>query len=191
MSENQKGKHEANEQAIDSRLENHSNELLKQAKHEAERARHTHKDKLESIRETLESEAKSKAEHTGTAHVDKEPEHTTYWNSHEYRLLAYKQTLGKVRLRLNKREKLVSSVIHQPTVEKIADVSSRTIARPSGVLGGSICAFAVSLIVYVLAKRNGYEMTYTVFGVALLGGFALGLVGEFIIKMTRGLLSRN
>lgn len=107
------------------------------------------------------------------------------WNSRELKEHTYNQTLTSVRNKLNKPEKTLSKIIHKPVIEKASDAASITIARPSGILFGGIFSFIGSLMSYILAKKLGGELKYSVFAVFFVGGFILGLLVELAIRLAR------
>lgn len=168
-------------------------EILNEAKHEAEKTENQHAKKIEEIRDLINEQAvvtdnKNKSEQQAQT----EPEvANTYWNSSEYRDLAFRQLMGRVRKHMSGSERAASKVIHQPTVERLSEIGEKTVARTSGVLVGSIFSFVVSLSTYYLSRRNGYDMTYAIFIVSFFGGFIFGLLIEFGYKSIRALLSRS
>jgi hypothetical protein len=166
-------------------------ERLEKAKHEAHKAAVEH-EKV-NINEILEK-AKQAAETTvesAPARTDEDQKTAnTYWFSKQYRDDSYKQLIGSVQSRLSKSERVVSKLIHQPIVEKVSEIGSRTVARPSGLLFGSISSFLVSMITYVVARRNGYDMTYSVFILSFFGGFLIGIAAEYGYKLVRSVVSR-
>lgn len=168
-------------------------ELLDEARKEAAESKHHHQEKLDEIRREIEKNAETANEARAheTKHNDEPEAANTYWNSQEYRDIAFKQLMHKVQKHLSKPEKTVSKILHQPTVERLSEVGSKTVARPSGVLVGSIFSFISSLIVYFISKQYAYDMTYSVFVVSFLGGFMFGIVAEFGYRTIRGVLSRN
>lgn len=193
MSEQHRGHQERQESLVDDHeAKKRQNELLKEAQEKAEKAKNDHAENLNKIREEVEKESTSSKEMTHKELQEEEPDAgNSYWYSKEYRDLAFKQLLGKVRGHLNGREKLASKVIHQPLVERVSEVSSKTVARPSGVLTGSIFSFITSLVTYYFAKQNGYDMTYGIFIASFVGGFLLGVIAEFSYKGIRSLMARN
>lgn len=169
------------------------NELLDEAKNEAAKAKNEHQEKLDEIRNEIDASA-SAAKEMGIAEASSQEEPdaaNTYWNSQEYRDIAFKQFMVKVRKHLSGPEKTASKLFHQPMVEKASEIGGKTIARPSGVLAGSIFSFIVSIATFYFAKRNNYDMTYSVFIVSFIGGFIFGVVAEFAYRGIRTLLSRD
>lgn len=94
---------------------------------------------------------------------------------------AYVRTLGKIQQKLPKPVRAFSRLSHNPVVDKISAASSKTVARPSGLLGGSICAFLGSLIVFYYSKHYGFRYNYLLLFILFLGGFLIGATLEFLI----------
>ncbi len=168
------------------------NELLKNAEKAAAESKNHHQENLIDIRKEIDDTSTTTEAITTEKRSTEEPEMaTTYWNSKEYREVAFKQLMGKVQKHLNGPERVASKVFHQPTIEKASEIGSKTVARPSGVLMGSIFSFVISLTTYLLAKYNGYDMPYSVFIMSFIGGFLLGVFVEFLYRGLRLLLSRD
>ncbi len=188
----QNGEHHESKQVMHE-AQKRAKEVLNEAKKEAAKSEADHNKRLESIREEIERTSETSKHHKKQeASPDREPENTdTYWYSKEYRDLAYSQTLSKVRKHLSRSERVGSKIIHKPVIEKLSDIGDKTVARTSGVLFGSIFSFIASLTVYLVARRQGYDMTYAVFIWSFVGGFALGILTEFCYRGLKGLLSRS
>lgn len=194
MSETHKSHHEHHEHsADDAEVKARQHEALKDAHEKAERAKNDHAENLDKIRNQIEKEASTAKELSVAENKQKdEPDGAnTYWYSKEYRELAFKQLMGKVRGHLSMSEKLGSKVIHQPVIEKVSEISGKTIARPSGVLMGSIFSFIASILTYYFAKQNGYDMSYGIFITSFVGGFILGVGVEFGYRAIKSLTSRD
>jgi hypothetical protein len=83
-------------------------------------------------------------------------------------------------------QRTLSKLVHQPVISKVSEVSSKTISRPSGLLGGGIVALAGSLGYYLLAKHIGFTYNYAIFFMLFIVGFAVGLLLElFIYSFTK------
>ncbi len=95
---------------------------------------------------------------------------------------SYKKTLQRIRASLPAPQRILSRIVHQPTVEKISTVGAATAARPSGILGGAIFAFLGSVSLVILSKRLGFTYNYLVFFVLFVGGFAVGLIVELMVR---------
>ncbi len=96
-----------------------------------------------------------------------------------------KQNLTNIRRNLNKKDKILSSFINNTAVEKISESASKTIARPSGFLGGAILAFIGSLSYLVFVKYVGISYNYLLFFGFFIVGFLIGILLELVIKLKR------
>ncbi len=174
------------------RLRHTSQESLKRHEtHEAAEARPEHaekadrpekpRDSIETIQERIAREALSSKE----VNIDTHRQRGTAGSAHMDRKTAYKQILTKVRQHLSKPERAFSKLIHQPTIEKVSEASSKTVARPSGILGGGLVAFFGSLLLIYLARRYGFEYSYTIYLVTYIGGFFAGVGLELLIFAIR------
>ncbi|HYG84234.1 MAG TPA: hypothetical protein VD907_05120 [Verrucomicrobiae bacterium] len=99
---------------------------------------------------------------------------------------AYNQALREVQTELRPTERTISKVIHNPVIEKASDVAGATIFRPNAVLAAGICGFILSGAAYVLARHFGYVLSgFETIG-ALIVGFIIGLLYDFLKVMITG-----
>lgn len=155
----------------------HTPEKQAHAKKEHEPKSHEKKTDLESIKKSIESSAVSGKEYSvGEKGSTNESDSPT--NTKELKKSAYRKVIKQAQAHLNKTEKSFSKFIHKPTVEKVSDVSAKTIARPTGLLFGSIFAFLASSAFYYISKRSGFEYNYFVFIAVFIGGYFFGLLVE-------------
>jgi hypothetical protein len=179
MSEQLHSSHEKQHEALD--LSRESQENLKRIQENAE-AENVSPEKIEELQSRVEKQAFSGKEITIGEH--EQPKQQTYTvTQKELKVDAYKRTLQKVRKHLNAPEKALSRLVHQPTVETFSNVGSKTLARPSGLLGGGIVSVAGSSTLLYMAKHYGFHYNFFVFFVLFVGGFALGMVSELIIRL--------
>jgi hypothetical protein len=94
----------------------------------------------------------------------------------------YNRTLGRIRQQLPASERLMSKVMHQKTVDSVSDIMSKTVARPSGILGGGVLALIGSSIILYMAKKYGFEYNFFVFFTLIACGFVLGILAEMLIR---------
>lgn len=79
-----------------------------------------------------------------------------------------------------------SKVIHHPVIEKTSEFGAKTIARPNAILAGSMTAFALVLIIYMLARHYGYPLSGTETIVAFVLGWVIGLIFDYFKAMYTG-----
>jgi hypothetical protein len=98
--------------------------------------------------------------------------------SKDLRKETLKKELTHVRKNLSKPDRLGSKVIHQPLIRSISEASSKTLTRPSGLLGGGLVAFIGSGLYYYLSKHMGFTYNYLLFVLFFVAGFIVGLILE-------------
>jgi hypothetical protein len=108
-----------------------------------------------------------------------------YWAQKELKNDAYNRTLKKVRGRLNPLERTFSKVVHQPFIDAVSNFSGKTVARPSGILGGGFFALAGSGLLLYISRHYGFEYNFSVFLILFAGGFIAGLSAELALRFTR------
>ena len=158
----------------------HRHELEKNIHEQAERAKNElGPDSIERLREKAEQHAHS-AEQIQVEQSEKEPD-TGFDVQHLLKSKAYSQTLKGVQRKLPALPRAFSKVAHNKTVEAISNAGAQTVARPSGILGGSLCAFIGTTLLLYASRHYGFTYNYGVFLLLFVGGFLVGLVAELLI----------
>ena len=93
--------------------------------------------------------------------------------------------LAHIRKKLSKPDRLGSKVIHNKEVEVISAGLSKTLVRPSGMLGGAIIALIGTSAYYFFAKTVGVRYNYFVYIILFVGGFVLGIFIELLARLFR------
>lgn len=93
---------------------------------------------------------------------------------------SYKKTMTRVQDEMSYSGRIFSKLIHNKTVEKTSEIVGSSIARPNAILSGSVVAFLLTLIMYIVSKNNGYTMsgfeTIAFFAI----GWAVGLTYDYL-----------
>jgi len=103
----------------------------------------------------------------------------------ELKAMSFQRVLTRTRKKLSKPERTLSGVIHQPVVDGLSRAGEKTIARPSGLLAGGICALLGSTIMLYMARHYGFRYNLFIFIVLFVGGFFLGLLLELVFRLGR------
>lgn len=151
-----------------------------------------HKDSLknlEYIRQTAEHHAKSKESHT-TNH-ENQPKHEHHYLTKRIKRDVYRHTVDDIQTHLSPSEKRFSKIIHNEFVESISEAGAKTIARPSGILGGAILMVFGGLIVLFFAKRYGFEVPLSLYLFLYLVGFILFVLVELVSNPIKKLSNKN
>lgn len=99
----------------------------------------------------------------------------------EVKALGLRRSLHSIQSKLPAPERALSRVIHQPAVRAVSEATGKTITRPSGLLGGGLCAFLGGSIYLYLAHHIGFAYNYLLFILLFVGGFALGVALELLL----------
>lgn len=97
----------------------------------------------------------------------------------------WNRSMTRVRKHLSAPNRAFSKVIHQPAVDVVSRAGAKTVARPSGLLMGSIFAFLGSSFFLWMSKHYGFRYNYLVFFMFFVGGFAVGIVVEMLMFVFR------
>ncbi len=157
----------------------------------AEHAKHTPEGSQETPdTNSLEKQAKQIAEHAKTQEstTDKSPQihqETIIGQQKELKQQKYQQLTHKIRSHLNPTERSFSKVVHNPVVEAISETSSKTVARPSGLLGGGIVALLGSGALLFMSKYYGFRYNFFVYILMFGVGFVAGVFIELGVRIIK------
>lgn len=98
----------------------------------------------------------------------------------------FKRTIKQVQAELSPGSRVFSKIIHNKTIEKTSDFIGATIARPNAILAGAVVAFALTLIVYVVAKTIGYTLSGFESIAAFIIGWVIGIVYDYLRAIFTG-----
>jgi len=140
-------------------------------------------DKLAEIQRSIEQHAVSAAEFSPSR--SEKPATSQHLVNRELKQFTLQRSLTRVRQQLKPGEKLLSKAIHQPTVDKLSELTGQTVARPSGLLGGGLFALLGSTFILILAKHYGFEYNFLAFSALFLIGYLAGLLVELALKLAR------
>jgi len=159
-------------------------ERLKEIKEAGKEAKHEQKDSIEEIRSSIEKTAVSGKDKVKGETSEKKPGRPAYINR-DVKNQAYQNTLKDVRKQLRPTQKFASKVIHNPAVEAVSELSSKTVARPSALLGSGVFALITTTAVVIASRYYGFRYNFFVLVISLGIGFGLGLIVELILRVFR------
>ncbi len=102
----------------------------------------------------------------------------------------YRLTMNRVEARLSAPERVFSKIVRNDAVEAVSNVAGKTIARPSGLLGGGLVAFLGMTITLYFARQLGFSLSGSEFIALTAGGWLLGVLIEVVYKQLRSLKRR-
>ncbi|HSX46783.1 MAG TPA: hypothetical protein VLF87_02225 [Patescibacteria group bacterium] len=103
---------------------------------------------------------------------------------HDLKATAYRRTLKSVQKKLPAPVRSFSKVVHSNMVDKASVIGAQTIARPSGILGGSLFALLGSGVLFYYSRHYGFRYNYLLAFILFIGGYALGSALELLVWLT-------
>lgn len=155
---------------------------------EAEKAANAHSEKLRTAREAVKEETSRRVEKT---RPDTKEHYPKELSVNEAKAKAYKQSIYEIRQHLGKSQMIISNFIHRPVVEKVSDITAKTIARPSLTLGAASFAFMGGGFLYAAARYYGFALSGSEFLAAGALGAILGLFSEGIFQLAKRLIKQT
>ena len=162
-----------------------SKQNLERLQQVAEQTQNEAAKQIETIKQQVEAEAVSAHELSIDKHARNSETHQPLGLHQELKQTEYKRTLNRVRNSLNPVDRTLSRVIHQPVVDKVSEITGRTIARPRGLLFGGLFACLGSIIFLYFTKYYGFKYNYLLFMVLFVGGYFFGLIVDLIARSTK------
>ena len=138
---------------------------------------------LDKLRQHIESQA-VKSQEVAVGEKEHKPSEPTTVNR-RLKQQAYSRTLEIIRSKLGTGDRLASRILHQPLIDRVSTIGAQTIARPSGLLGGSTGALLGSAGLLMLTKSYGISYNYLLIFVFFGAGFVIGLLVEVIYRIIR------
>lgn len=188
---------DGNEKKVDSSVEHvefsqselaeHRERLDANRENVAEQNRETQQERQTSARHeveqaTAEKEAKKQESAPSAEHVAAERP----MNTKAARKKAYTSIMKQTRSELPLVNRAFSQIIHNPVVEKTSEVVGSTVARPNSILSGAVAAFLLTLVIYVVARANGYPLTGSETIAGFIAGWVIGSLYDLFRVMITG-----
>jgi len=167
--------------------------LKAKAESAAEKAQGNEKKARQEVQKAVESKEKKavqqheKAPNKSERKNSRRPQNVTKKAKEE----TYKSTLKNVQSKMSSPAKTFSQIIHNPVVDKVSETAGKTIARPSGIIGGSLAVIIGLAIAYYSAQSAGFELSGSEFILLLAGGFLIGVFIEIVFKSFFSSKKRN
>lgn len=166
------------------RHENKHERHEKQPEHSEKLSDKERQEQLSALRNEVSRESQAQKETAPSS--SSERDHTPQGPiNKELKNMMRIRTLTRIRKELSAPNKTLSKVIHSKPVEKVSEVCERTVARPIGLIGGSLIALAGSLAVFYMAKHYGFRYNLLFFFMLFVGGYILTTIVELILKLAK------
>jgi hypothetical protein len=162
------------------KLNNHESNEIHNSRAEKELSKaekeHGNKEHVEKLSKTVEQHAVSGKEHS-KGEKEQPKHHPVLVNKH-LKDMAFARAMTRARKKLSLPSRTFSKVVHNEIVDKTSETLGKTVARPVGLLWGSVFAFIGTSLLLWITKRNGYEYNYLLVIMLFIGGLALGNIAE-------------
>jgi len=144
---------------------------------------HGSNEQVQRLQKHVEAQAASKNEQ---AHIEKEhnAQHPVLIRK-DIKEIQFNRAMTRVRKKLSVPSRAFSRIVHVSAIDKSSEFIGKTVARPSGMLAGSLVAFIGTSILLWVTKYNGYEYNYLVVVILFVGGLIIGAAGEGLWRLLR------
>lgn len=185
MSKQEKDNFSNHEAFNEQHLENLRDEQQERLKEDIERnvEQKQHENLEDARKEALEQAGKVEKEQKIAEKESSTPERRGPLTKKE-KDASFDATMSEIRTHMSAPGRAFSTFIHNKTVEKVSDAVGSTIARPNAILSGAGFAFLFTLVIYLIARHNGYPLS----GSETIASFALGWVIGLLFDYVRVLL---
>lgn len=147
------------------------------------------KENLQSVIEQQAQTSESYKKQAEANNHDTNPH--KHYLTHKIKTAVFHQTMNDVRSHLSPTEQRFSKIIHNDTIESLSNLGGKTVARPSGILGGATILVIGSFIVLFFAKRYGFEVPLSLFGALYIFGFIFMIIVEYIYNTVLNILHKK
>jgi hypothetical protein len=159
--------------------EEHKGALAKSEGLKPHEITHGNNEQVETHRSKVEQHSISGKETSHFAAENEQPKNThPLIASLQLKTAAWSRQMTRTRKRLNPLDRAASKLIHSPIVDKPSEFIGKTIARPQGMLWGSVVAFIGTSVLLWTTNYYGYRFNYLLVILLFLGGSLLGAAIE-------------
>lgn len=142
---------------------------------------------LEKIKLEVEKHALSGKEASGPSPQERQTDDYEIGSHQAIKSSSYQKSMQNIQSKHSPIGRGFSRFIHQPAVDALSEAGAKSIARPSALLGGGLCALIGSIILLIISKVYGFEYSYFVY----IGLFGVGYLGGIIVEFARKLSRRK
>lgn len=153
-------------------------------KAEHKQTAHEKQENISSARNEVKKEAKSAGD-VKLDHGSEQNHAVTAPISRELKSMMRSRTLTRIQKELPAPQRTLSKIIHTKPVEVVSAIGEKTIARPVGLLGGGLFAFAGSVITFYTAKHYGFRYNLLLFFLLFVGGYMAASIVEGLARLVK------
>lgn len=156
-------------------------EKLRNSAEKSREKEDSNKEKLEA-RKSIDTLAISGKEKAPSGSEQKQQRQAV---SSAHKRQTYEATMKRVEAQLPNYQRTFSRFVNNPRVDRVSNVVGRTIARPSGIVGGGLFAVVGLLVLTYYANEIGFALSGTEFILLLVAGWAIGIVLDLVLTTVR------
>jgi len=171
------------QEALDETRQERSAEIAHELEKSVERDASDNKEKAKQ--EALEA-ANSAEKETKQEQAPAEKRRDTASERKAKQKSSFNTTMKETQSHMSPAGRSFSKLIHNKSIEKTSEVIGSTVARPNAILAGSVTAFTLSLVMYLIANHNGYPLSGSETIATFTIGWAIGLLFDYIRIMVTG-----
>lgn len=188
MNNQEKSKFNNREVINDNSLESLRSEQQNKLREDIERKAEiqSHDTEEEAHHEALEYAASVEKERKKEIKINNPLEHRRTIPTKKEREVSFKRTLRETQAQMSEPSRLFSKFIHNKNIERVSDTVGGTIARPNAILSGATLAFLFTLVIYLIARYDGYPLSGTETIASFLFGWVLGLIFDYVRLLLQG-----
>jgi hypothetical protein len=175
------GEHKQNNLDLSVEIKNNSERL----RTDAENAQEKDRKSIEKLHTAAKAEAVSGKDVVVDETAESGQQKTSHLSQRTLKEQAYRQGLSKIRHHLPANQRTFSKIIHQPVVNTVSEVGSKTIGRTSGLLFAGIFTLVGSTFVLFAARHYGFSYNFGIFIALFVGGYLLGILVELVLGLLR------
>lgn len=161
-------------------LSNHESQEVQNNRVEKELTKaekeHGSKEHVEKAAKSAEQKAVSGKE-LSRSEKETPKSHPVLINKH-LKDMAFSRAMTRARKKLSRPSRAFSKVVHNEVVDRTSETAGKTVARPVGLLWGSVFAFIGTSGLLWITRRNGYEYNYLLVIILFIVGLVVGNLAE-------------
>lgn len=115
--------------------------------------------------------------------IKKQPSRTSH--------TAFHDTMAQARTHMSPVQRGFSLFIHWRPIEVASDIIGATLARPTAITVGSSCALLFTGVMYITAKRYGYDLSGSEAIWAFVFGWTTGVIIDYITLLIRSVTRKR
>ncbi len=137
----------------------------------------------EQLRHSVEQHALSGTEIAPFTTEQRQDNPSTTTVTRELTAMTYRRALTRLQKRESITDRTLSKFVHNGFVFASSEALGKTLARPSGFIGGGFVALIGSIVFLSFARHYGFRYNFLFFVAFFMSGLLLGLALEVVVRL--------